>query len=52
MRKKWLINAGEDPHIRKTTFDNGRSSKQIFIGGSLFLVFLANRKVKNAFNSN
>ena len=52
MRKKWLINVGEDRHMRNTTFDNGRSSKQIFVGVSLFLVSLGNRKSKNAFESN
>ena len=52
MTKKWLINVGEDPHMRNTTFDNGRSSEQIFIGVSVFLLFLADRKVKNAFIGN
>ena len=46
MRKKSLINVGEDPHTRNTTYDNGRSSEQNFIGVSLFLVCLANRKVR------
>ena len=40
MRKKWLINVDEDPYMRNITFDDGRSSKQFFIGVSLFLVFL------------
>ena len=39
-----FINVSEDPHIRSTIFGNGRSSKQIFIGVSLFLAFLAKRK--------
>ena len=46
------MNVGEDPHMRNTIFDHGRSSEQIFIGVSLFFVFLADRKVKNTFNSN
>ena len=50
--EKRLINVGEDSHMRNTTFDNERSSKQIFIGVSLFLVFLGNGKVKHAFHSN
>ena len=37
--EKWLINVGEDPHMRNTTFDHGRSIKQIFIGVSFSLCF-------------
>ena len=44
MRKKWLINVSEDLDMRSTTLDNGRSLKQIFIGVSLFLVFLGDRE--------
>ena len=51
MRKKWLSNVGEDLHVRNTTFDNGRSSKQIFIGVGLFLVFLANRNIDTLYDS-
>ena len=40
------MNEGEDQYMRNTTFDNGSNSTQIFIGVSLFLVFLPKRKVK------
>ena len=33
-------NVSEKPHMRSTIFGNGRSSKQIVIGVSLFIVFL------------
>ena len=39
-----MFTVSEDLHMRSTLFGNGRSSKQIFIGVSLFLVFLAKRK--------
>ena len=42
--EKLLFNVSEDPHIRSTILGNRRSSKQIFIGVSLFLLFLAKRK--------
>ena len=42
--EKIAYQLSEDPHIRSTTFGNGRSSKQIFIGVSLFLEFLAKIK--------
>ena len=46
MRKKWLIIVGEDPKMRNAMLDTRRSMKQILLGVSLFVVFLANRKVK------
>ena len=50
--EQWLINVDEDPRMRNTTFNNGRSGKQTFIGVRSFLVFLDERKVKNTFNCN
>ena len=47
-----LTSNSEDLHMRSIRYGNGRSSEQIFIGVSLFLMFLAKGKVKNAFNSN
>ena len=50
MRKKWLINVGEEPDIINTTLDNGRSLRQLIIDVSLFLAFQAIMKVKNMLN--
>ena len=51
LRKKWLINVSEEPDTINTTFDNGRSLRQFIIGLSLFLAFLAFRKIKNMLNA-
>ena len=42
MRKKWLI--GTMINMIITILDNGRSFRQLIIGVSFFLVFLAIRK--------
>ena len=42
--EKWLINASEEPDMITTTFDNGRSLRQLIIDVSLFLAFQAIRK--------
>ena len=47
MRKKWLINASEEPDVINTTLDNGRWLRQLFIGVSLLLTFQAIRKFTN-----
>ena len=44
MRKKWLINVSEELDMINTTFDNGRSLRQLIIGVSFFLAFQAIRK--------
>ena len=44
MRKNWLINVNEEPGMTNTTLDNGRSLRQLIIGVSLLLAFLAIRK--------
>ena len=50
--EKWVIHVSEDLDMRNTTLDTGLSLKQILILCCLFLAALANRKVKNTFNSN
>ena len=44
MRKEWLINVSEEPDMINIAFDNGKSSRQLIIGVSLFLAFRAIRK--------
>ena len=44
MRKNWLINVSKEPDMTNTTLDNGKSLRQLIIGVSLLLAFLAIRK--------
>ena len=44
MRRNWLINVSKEPDMTNTTLDNGKSLRQLIIGVSLLLAFLAIRK--------